>query len=583
MNLRELSMVNVPIETARRQWRWLKWTTIGAMALSCAVALSLNLVDPDLWGHVKYGQDWLATGQLPQTATHTFTASDHPWINHENLAELALAEGVRLLGTNGLLAAKCFLGLVILASMVSIAGWRGVHPLVAWALMMLVARNLTAFFPMRPQLLSFVWCAVVLIALDRAFANWNDKLEIRWRWLWMVPILFALWANSHGGFVAGLCIVGALLGGRMIELALRRGRSSWRGQLQLVAVGIGCLAATLANPYGPALHRWLLESLSQPRPEITEWAAPHPGDPVFWPFLTLAAIAATSFASSRQRRDWTQIIILALVAWQASHHLRHIAFFALLCGYWLPVHMASALARLRPDRAKELPIITLPPWLRRVAVAALLVSISLQSFALAQRLTSFPVRRDRFPVDAVQFMADNHLSGKLVVCFNWAQYAIAALSPDVQVAFDGRFRTCYPQEVVDMHFDFLLGQFDGKRSRSEKSGSIDGTRVLEFGSPDLVLVDQQYKHAAGVMKSESLRDQPEWVLLYCDQTAELWGRRSRYNLASNPHYFPMASRVLDPQPRDGAVQWPALPERKTSSQLAVAEQEEPAGEDATSL
>ena len=220
----KISTCDVHIETARRQWRWFKWTTIGAMVLSCAVALSLNLVDPDLWGHVKYGQDWLADGQLPRTATHTFTASEHPWINHENLAELALAEGYRLLGTHGLLVAKCLVGLGILASMVAIAVRRGVHPLVAWALMMLVARNLTAFFPMRPQLLSFVWFAIVLVVLDRAFARWNDKLPcslspVRWRWLWCLPILFALWTNSHGGFVAGICIVGALLGGRIFELA----------------------------------------------------------------------------------------------------------------------------------------------------------------------------------------------------------------------------------------------------------------------------------------------------------------------------------------------------------------------------
>ena len=32
------------------------------------------------------------------------------------------------------------------------------------------------------------------------------------------------------------------------------------------------------------------------------------------------------------------------------------------------------------------------------------------------------------------------------------------------------FRTCYPQEVVDMHFDFLVGENDGKRSRSASSG-----------------------------------------------------------------------------------------------------------------
>jgi hypothetical protein len=58
---------------------------IATLALGCAWMLSLNLVDPDLWGHIRYGQDWLAAGELPRAATHTFTAVGHPWINHENL------------------------------------------------------------------------------------------------------------------------------------------------------------------------------------------------------------------------------------------------------------------------------------------------------------------------------------------------------------------------------------------------------------------------------------------------------------------------------------------------------------------
>ena len=63
----------------------------------------------------------------------------------------------------------------------------------------------------------------------------------------------------------------------------------------------------------------------------------------------------------------------------------------------------------------------------------------------------------------MQYVADQELTGKLVVTFRWAQYAIAAFNPrshgddGLLVAFDGRFRTCYPQEIVDMYFDFATG------------------------------------------------------------------------------------------------------------------------------
>ena len=146
-----------------------------------------------------------------------------------------------------------------------------------------------------------------------------------------------------------------------------------------------------------------------------------------------------------------------------------------------------------------------------------------------------------------------------MVSFNWAQYAIAALSPDIEVAFDGRFRTCYPQEVVDMHFDFLLGANGGKRSRSPHSGPIDGARVLDYGSPDLVLFDRRYEHSMWVMRQACKRKNPEWVWLYCDRIAEIWGRVDRYDEPTHPDYIPSTARVLDKRPRQGYVQWPALP------------------------
>lgn len=556
-------------DLARREYRTLKWVTVSAMALTCATYLSLNLVDPDLWGHVRYGQDWLAEGSLPRTASHTYTAIDYPWINHENLAELAFATGYRFLGVEGMLIAKCLWGMSILFAMVWVARKNEVHAFAVWPLMLLVAANLQAFFPMRPQILSFALFALMLVLLDRAFCDWQKSKRINWSKLGLVPIVFVVWANAHGGFALGLCIAGAYLGGRIIEALWQARASAWPRVLALSVLGLCCVAATFANPYGWELHRWLVMSLGQPRPEITEWAPPKMADPMFWQWITLLAVAAISLLTTRLRRDWVHIVILAIVAWQSAMHLRHIAFLALLCGFWLPTHLQSALSRLRPSSDQQLPTMTLSPWLRRLAVAALLLAIGLQSFALKHKWTNLSVKRDYYPVDALQFMADRDLAGKLVVSFNWAQYAIAALAPDTQVAFDGRFRTCYPQEVVDMHFDFLLGEYGGKRSRSPESGPVDGTRVLRYESPDLVLVDRKYEHPVAIMKAEANRDDPEWVLLYRDPVAELWGHRDRYDDPTGADYLPLTARVLDSSPREGGVRWPALPIRsRPTTQLA---------------
>jgi hypothetical protein len=140
-----------------------------------------------------------------------------------------------------------------------------------------------------------------------------------------------------------------------------------------------------------------------------------------------------------------------------------------------------------------------------------------------------------------------------------AQYTIAALSPRITVGFDGRYDTCYPLEVVDMHFDFLLGDFGGNRNRAASSGPIDATRVLEHENPDLVLIDRHYENAVAMMKSAATKPNPEWVLLYCDRVAELWGRASKYDAPASPDFIAARHRVLDASSREGSLGWPALP------------------------
>lgn len=562
-----------PLGQARADYQVFRGMVIALLMLACAGPLALNVVDPDLWGHVRYAEEWIAEGELPRTATHTFTAEGHPWINHENLAEWLMARGFRTLGVPGMLAAKALLGLSILLLMWLAARRQGVRPIAAWSCFLLVAHSLQAFFPMRPQLLSFLWCAVMLLAIDRAFAGWGnrrsdfrnnrrqgDRPAIDWRWLATLPVLFAVWANSHGGFVAGYVILFTLLVGRAAEVLYRQGREGSRAAAGLAGVAALCGLATLLNPYGLELHAWLLGSLGQARPEITEWGPPLPGNPVFVPFVLLALTAIGSLLLTDRRRDPVKILLLALVGWQAATHLRHVAFFAILCGFWLPPHLQSIAGRLRGQAAKNLSITTLSPGMRFGVAAALSLAILLQSAVVGQRITSFPVYRSSYPVDAIQWMADHRVKGNLVVCFNWAQYAIAALAPDVRVAFDGRFRTCYPQSVIDRHFDFLVGD-TWPRNRDPESGTIEGDRTLRVDQPDYVLVDLQYQHATQVMEAAAEETNSEWRLVYQDAVARVYGRREVVDDSALATFIPIDQRPISDEASAAAVAWPALPRR----------------------
>ena len=250
---------------------------------------------------------------------------------------------------------------------------------------------------------------------------------------------------------------------------------------------------------------------------------------------------------------------MALVGYQALTHFRHVPFFVLLAGYWVTPHLQSAVDRLT-SQAKSVKGSVV---FQRVATLGLCLAIALIGFRLYERLSDLRVRKHEFPVAAVQYMHENEIRGRLVVTYNWAQYAIAALCVDsenptkrpTRVAFDGRFRTAYPQTIVDMHFDFLYGNRPIPRSRSPESPAIDPGRVLREGSPEIVLLARY-----GEFTEEHMSDyRDRWTLLYQDSIAQVWGLKNRFDDPDSQDYLPPDEREIGESLQIGSVTWPALP------------------------
>ena len=164
-----------PAARSRVGHGWLdRWLLVVLLA-TCCVALSNNNAEPDIWGHVQYGRDALAGG-LPHFATHTYTAEGFPWINHENLSELALAAGVEAFGMTGLLTIKCALGVLVLCLVIWRARREGAGQLATYGLVLLTAANLVFFWVLRPQLFSFVYFALLATLLAWCFEGWVREL-----------------------------------------------------------------------------------------------------------------------------------------------------------------------------------------------------------------------------------------------------------------------------------------------------------------------------------------------------------------------------------------------------------------------
>src|ERR1700745_4169307 len=93
-------------DSAMRQTRFLSIAFRVGVILLAVFQFSENTADPDLWGHVTYGQEMLQSHSIPKTEIYSWTSAGQPWINHEVISEICLGAAHSWLGGSGLLLLK---------------------------------------------------------------------------------------------------------------------------------------------------------------------------------------------------------------------------------------------------------------------------------------------------------------------------------------------------------------------------------------------------------------------------------------------------------------------------------------------
>lgn len=459
------------------------------LPLSFLYFFSYPGVDPDLWGHLLFGREILRVGGLPDSNLYSYTAPAQEWINHEWLADVIFFSVYRLLGSPGLMLLKllCAGGAVYFSAAIirkqTASAWaQGLSLIVVMAI-------LSPGFNVRPQIFTYLLFSLFLFLLYRY--EEKDKRALYW-----APPLMALWVNLHGGFVAGLGALGLFSlwtslrewqeGERLRRLAMRI----------LFPLELSILALWL-NPYGMKLLDFLASDLLLDRP-ITEWA------PIsFWGFsflefklAVLLVLVAGFWRRSFYRWNFHLALLAALFA---MRYQRHTPLFAIAAAPFVAQGMEWLLGQVK-GRAAE--------W----ALAAGVFLIGLfQFYSIGQvrwqhglRLVVDPLE---YPTQAADFLQRNGMRGNLAVPFDWGEYLIWKLYPDVRVSIDGRYTTAYPEEVIEDQWEWMSG---GKRWR----------RLLDRYSTDIAMTKR------GDPVTSLLRQDPEWVYIYSDPVAFIFVRKT---------------------------------------------------------
>jgi hypothetical protein len=464
--------------------------------------LTNTAADPDLWGYMAFGRLFWESDKFPYKDVFAYLPTLDLWVYHEWLTGALFFPLYQKFGASALQLLKYCIGLGTMGLIYLTALRRGANAYATILVLCSISSILNfGYSPVRAQIFTFFFFALSLYVLETA------RLTKRWNSLWYLIPMQMLWCNLHGGFLVGLGLIGFYIIGE----ALAR-----KPFIPYIMALVFSMLATLINPYGIEYWRFFVRSLPMSRPELIEWASVYTA--YKYGLMSNAALLSIFFIIILlvlllvwlKPREYTSLIGLGLMFFLGVTQQRHICFFMLLTGAYLPAWLAAFFKAMEVG-----PIIQwiqqrinwkIPAMISVILIFLLGVKIIRQD-PLSLRLSSTQDRNNKFiahyPVDAVAYIKEHVLLGKLLAEFSWGEYLIWSLSPQCRISLDGRYEQVYTESISREYFNFLFCR-EGWRN------------FLTRYPPDMILIKK------GSKLYDALSTEPGWKQAYHDSGAALF-------------------------------------------------------------
>lgn len=484
-----------------------------------------EMAGSDMWWHIAAGRELVQTGTLWMVDDWSFSAHGKDWLNHEWLADLLYYGWVSAWGVQSLVYWKWLVIVATFTLLLTALARSSGSPLAALLCTGVALANAAPFLDVRPHLYSLLGFSLLLsLRLQRPARTW------------LLALVFVVWVNLHGGFFFGLMALGILLfPWRELDLAGLRGA---------LGVAATCALASLLNPYGFDVFLYpLTYAFDQASPfrGIGEWLSPfRPGGiaaPLFFKLMWLPLLAPIYFLPAVRRHvavPWEGLALTALTLAMALTSRRFIPLYGISLAVLFAPLLALCLGKLRVERFG-------------VALAAVALLYALF------RLLPYPAQSGpafhyltaeySYPVDMLNFMEANGISGDVYALWNWGGYIHWRTDGAVKVYVDGRADTIFDDQTY-RDYVTVLGSHPGWMELLEGSGA------------DYIL----WPHARGKgqEKLRALVATGRWRPVYSDAVSWLLARTAT-----------VAERELQPSPPGP---WRDLAMAKNSDRAGKGEQ-----------
>lgn len=467
----------------------------------------------DVWGHLSYGRHLWETGGLPGTEPLMPLSHGVEFVSFAWLSQLISYAGFLVVGK----AAIPFLFAVAIAAALGILTRRiysrthsamfatGAFALTLWI-------EFQQFTVQRPQVAGFLFFSIVLAMLLRR--EWSPK------YWWMIPGLFAFWANMHGSFAVGLGLMGCFTIGRAVDLLRRTGRpgilvrdNRLRRLFLLTELSA---AATLLNPYGLTLWTEVLSFGGNPNlRSILEWQPLHiqmyQGQAAAFATLALFLI----YRVSPRRVTTAEVLSLAVFGGAALWTSRMLLWWGPLAGCFAALHAGAAWRNWKGQDMAPEPAERASLW---TVVALGIGFIFFELSHMGSVTLAFAVGKDiekvtanvpvskQTPVAAAEYLKEHPPTGLIFNPFEWGDYLLWAGPENLQV-FVASHCHLIPEEVWDDYMGII------------RMGSGWDTMLKRYGVNTVILNEEEQSAIV-----RNLREDKEWRLVFLQDGQAIFKR-----------------------------------------------------------
>ena len=342
--------------------RWL-WRLVAVTPAGAAFVLALTRIeDPDAFTHLALGRQLVEHHGFPAREPFSFTTPDSAYYNPEWLFGVVLHLGSLVAGTAGVV--------LITAAVVALAAWilwldsrpRDADADIAagWLIRAAIVTILVVMmrhrFVERPDIALMVFLAFTIYAL-------NEYLAAGRRLLFLLPVVYVLWANIQPSIIVSVVPFLAVLGGgtvlRLTAGVLPRwaspaGIPTWR---QLATVGVvlaAVAAASVVNPYGTDVHTlpfkmaeqaWFRQAVGELQAvRVSTWLGP----------FVVAGVLALSLLATAHRVPLIPVALVLPFAYLGFSAVRFTFLFLLVAAPLLARNVAWLAGQARGPLGRRL-------------------------------------------------------------------------------------------------------------------------------------------------------------------------------------------------------------------------------------